>query len=69
MLRALVRPLEWWCSGSRGSGHGGPEASKFVNRHLFPYIHIHKFAREEGGLSADVIKRAFKETEEDFCNM
>ena len=41
MLRALVRPLEWWCLGSRGSGHGGPEASKFVNRHLFPYIHIH----------------------------
>ncbi|KAL6961897.1 [pyruvate dehydrogenase (acetyl-transferring)]-phosphatase [Sarracenia purpurea var. burkii] len=20
-------------------GHGGPEASRFVNRHLFPYIH------------------------------
>lgn len=20
-------------------GHGGPEASRFVNRHLFPYMH------------------------------
>ncbi|KAG2244087.1 hypothetical protein Bca4012_015601 [Brassica carinata] len=115
MLRALVRPLERWCPGSRSSGdallwqselrphaggeysiavvqansrledqsqvftsssatyvgvhdgHGGPEASRFVNRHLFPYIH--KFAKEEGGLSSDVIKRAFKETEEDFCHM
>ncbi|KAF3597787.1 hypothetical protein DY000_02027846 [Brassica cretica] len=115
MLRALVRPLERWCPGSRSSGdnllwqselrphaggeysiavvqansrledqsqvftsssatyvgvhdgHGGPEASRFVNRHLFPYIH--KFAKEEGGISPDVIKRAFKETEEDFCHM
>ncbi|KAH0936053.1 hypothetical protein HID58_013170 [Brassica napus] len=115
MLRALVRPLERWCPGSRSSGdallwqselrphaggeysiavvqansrledqsqvftsssatyvgvhdgHGGPEASRFVNRHLFP--HIHKFAKEEGGISPDVIKRAFKETEEDFCHM
>ncbi|RIA05021.1 hypothetical protein BRARA_K00626 [Brassica rapa] len=115
MLRALVRPLERWCPGSRASGdnllwqselrphaggeysiavvqansrledqsqvftsssatyvgvydgHGGPEASRFVNRHLFP--HIHKFAKEEGGISPDVIKRAFKETEEDFCHM
>ncbi|KAJ0262814.1 protein phosphatase 2C 63 [Hirschfeldia incana] len=115
MLRALVRPLERWCSGSRSSGdallwqselrphaggeysiavvqansrledqsqvftsssatyvgvydgHGGPEASRFVNRHLFPYIH--KFSKEEGGLSADVIRKAFKETEEDFCHM
>ncbi|CAH8329422.1 unnamed protein product [Eruca vesicaria subsp. sativa] len=115
MLRALVRPLERWCSGTKSSGdallwqselrphaggeysiavvqansrledqsqvftsssatyigvhdgHGGPEASRFVNRHLFAYIH--KFAKEEGGLSADVIKKAFKETEEDFCHM
>ncbi|XP_018477144.1 probable protein phosphatase 2C 63 [Raphanus sativus] len=115
MLRALVRPLERWCPGSRSSGdnllwqselrphaggeysiavvqansrledqsqvftsssatyvgvhdgHGGPEASRFVNRHLFPYIH--KFAKEEGGLSVDVIRKAFKETEDDFCHM
>ncbi|KAL5788127.1 hypothetical protein ACOSP7_005076 [Xanthoceras sorbifolium] len=46
-------------------GHGGPEASRFVNRHLFPYLH--KFATEQGGLSADVIKKAFHATEEAFC--
>ncbi|XP_027163047.1 probable protein phosphatase 2C 63 [Coffea eugenioides] len=48
-------------------GHGGPEASRFVNRHLFPYLH--KFASEQGGLSADVIKKAFSATEEDFTQL
>ncbi|XP_073292619.1 probable protein phosphatase 2C 63 [Primulina huaijiensis] len=48
-------------------GHGGPEASRFVNRHLFPYLH--KFATEHGGLSADVIKKAFNATEEDFTRL
>ena len=28
-----------------------------------------EFAKEGGGISPDVIKRAFKETEEDFCHM
>ncbi|TYG75507.1 hypothetical protein ES288_D03G037000v1 [Gossypium darwinii] len=45
-------------------GHGGPEASRFVNKHLFPFLH--KFATEQGGLSADVIKKAFNATEEEF---
>ncbi|XAR52899.1 Phosphoprotein phosphatase [Bertholletia excelsa] len=48
-------------------GHGGPEASRFVNSNLFP--HIHKFAMEQGGLSADVIKKAFSATEEDFLHL
>ncbi|XP_008780893.2 probable protein phosphatase 2C 78 [Phoenix dactylifera] len=48
-------------------GHGGPEASRFVNSHLFPYLH--KFATEQGGLSADVIKKAFDATEEDFLHL
>jgi serine/threonine protein phosphatase PrpC len=48
-------------------GHGGPEASRFVNRHLFPYMH--KFAREHGGLSVDVIKNAYKEKQEELCGM
>ncbi|KAF5731834.1 protein phosphatase 2C 63 [Tripterygium wilfordii] len=48
-------------------GHGGPEASIFVNKHLFPFMH--KFATEQGGLSADVIKNAFKATEEEFYRL
>ncbi|KAK6136932.1 hypothetical protein DH2020_029325 [Rehmannia glutinosa] len=48
-------------------GHGGPEASRFVNRHLFPYLH--KFSTEQGGLSADVIKKAFNATEEEFTRL
>lgn len=48
-------------------GHGGPEASRFVNKHLFPYLH--KFAMEHGGLSAEVIKKAFHATEEEFLRL
>ncbi|XP_043713517.1 probable protein phosphatase 2C 63 [Telopea speciosissima] len=48
-------------------GHGGPEASRFINNHLFP--HLHKFAAEQGGLSADVIKKAFDATEEEFLHL
>ncbi|KAK1414542.1 hypothetical protein QVD17_30288 [Tagetes erecta] len=45
-------------------GHGGPEASRFVNNNLFPFIH--KYATEQGGISADVMKKAFSATEEKF---
>ncbi|PON90583.1 Protein phosphatase [Trema orientale] len=48
-------------------GHGGPEASRFVNKHLFPYLQ--KFSIEQGGLSADVIKKAFSATEEEFLRL
>ncbi|EPS64689.1 hypothetical protein M569_10091, partial [Genlisea aurea] len=48
-------------------GHGGPEASRFVNRHLFPYLQ--KFSKEQGGLSADAIKKAFNAAEEDFTHL
>ncbi|XP_022725469.1 probable protein phosphatase 2C 63 [Durio zibethinus] len=48
-------------------GHGGPEASRFVNKHLFPFIQ--KFVLEQGGLSADVIKKAFNATEEEFLHL
>ncbi|GMJ00590.1 Arabidopsis Pp2c clade D 5 [Hibiscus trionum] len=48
-------------------GHGGPEASIFVNKHLFPFLH--RFATEQGGLSADVIKKAFNATEEEFLHL
>ncbi|KAL5561344.1 hypothetical protein UlMin_031091 [Ulmus minor] len=48
-------------------GHGGPEASRFVNRHLFSFFQ--KFATELGGISAEVIKKAFSATEEEFLRL
>ncbi|MED6187080.1 hypothetical protein PIB30_072950 [Stylosanthes scabra] len=47
-------------------GHGGPEASRFVTNHLFSFIHM--FSAEEGGLSEQVIKKAFSATEEEFLH-
>ncbi|XP_062101856.1 probable protein phosphatase 2C 63 [Humulus lupulus] len=48
-------------------GHGGPEASRFITNHLFPYLQ--KFSTEQGGLSVDVIKKAFDATEEEFLHL
>ncbi|OAY81464.1 probable protein phosphatase 2C 78 [Ananas comosus] len=48
-------------------GHGGPEASRFVSSRLFP--HLDRLASEQGGLSADVIKKAFDATEEEFLHL
>ncbi|RRT64950.1 hypothetical protein BHE74_00039938 [Ensete ventricosum] len=45
-------------------GHGGPEASRFISNRLFS--HLDRFASEQGGLSSEVIKRAFDATEEEF---
>lgn len=48
-------------------GHGGPEASRFANTRLFS--HLHKFASEQGGLSAEVLRKAFAATEEEFLHL
>ncbi|WRX10009.1 PPM-type phosphatase-like domain - like 5 [Theobroma cacao] len=48
-------------------GHGGPEASRFITHHLFPFLH--KFASEHGGVSAEVIRKAFEATEEEFLRL
>ncbi|XP_059458167.1 probable protein phosphatase 2C 63 [Corylus avellana] len=48
-------------------GHGGPEAARFITHHLLPFLH--KFATEQGGLSEDVIKKAFDATEEGFLHL
>ncbi|XP_027361617.1 probable protein phosphatase 2C 63 [Abrus precatorius] len=48
-------------------GHGGPEASRFITNHLFNFLS--KFATEEGGLSEEVIKKAFEATEEAFLRL
>ncbi|KAG8651255.1 hypothetical protein MANES_07G105800v8 [Manihot esculenta] len=48
-------------------GHGGPEAARFVNQHLFE--NIKKFTSETHGMSADVINKAFLATEEAFLSL
>uniref|UniRef100_A0A1D1XK88 protein-serine/threonine phosphatase n=1 Tax=Anthurium amnicola TaxID=1678845 RepID=A0A1D1XK88_9ARAE len=48
-------------------GHGGPEASRFINNRLFPYLN--RFAGELGGMSEDVIRKAFNATEEEFLHL
>ncbi|XP_052148672.1 probable protein phosphatase 2C 29 [Oryza glaberrima] len=45
-------------------GHGGPEAARFVNKRLFSLIQ--EFAAQSGGISAEVLEKAFGETEEEF---
>ncbi|KAH6805934.1 Protein phosphatase 2C family protein [Perilla frutescens var. frutescens] len=45
-------------------GHGGPETSRFVNQTLF--TNLKKFGSENQDISADVIKKAFLATEEEF---
>lgn len=48
-------------------GHGGPQASRFINDNLFPQLQ--KLALEEGGLSEDVIRKAFDAIEEGFLRL
>uniref|UniRef100_A0ACD5Y6D1 Uncharacterized protein n=1 Tax=Avena sativa TaxID=4498 RepID=A0ACD5Y6D1_AVESA len=48
-------------------GHGGPETSRFLSSRLFP--HLHKFSSEQGGMSTDAIKKAFRATEEEFLHI
>ncbi|XP_059631111.1 probable protein phosphatase 2C 63 [Cornus florida] len=48
-------------------GHGGPDTSKFLSHHLFP--HLNKLVSDRGGLSEDVIKKAFDDTEQEFLHL
>ncbi|CAL9044430.1 probable protein phosphatase 2C 60 [Musa acuminata AAA Group] len=48
-------------------GHGGPETSRYINDHLFH--HLKRFASEQQSISADVIRKAFKATEEGFLSL
>lgn len=49
-------------------GHGGPEASRFINERLFK--HIKKFTSEnQGFMSSDVINKSFLATEEEFLGL
>lgn len=65
-------PLSFLDSGPYGTfvgvydGHGGPETSRFVNGNLF--FNLKKFATEHQEISANVIKKAFLATEEEFLS-
>lgn len=48
-------------------GHGGPETARYINEHLFQ--HLRRFASEQQGMSADVIRKAFLATEEGFLSV
>lgn len=48
-------------------GHGGPETSRFVNERLFP--NLKKYITEHKETTANVIKKAFLETEEEFISL
>ncbi|KAL3649766.1 putative protein phosphatase 2C 48 [Castilleja foliolosa] len=45
-------------------GHGGPEASRFINGRLFE--NIKKFTSDDQEMSSDVIKNAYLATEDEF---
>eukprot|EP00252_Welwitschia_mirabilis_P010171 TRINITY_DN23340_c1_g1_i2.p1 TRINITY_DN23340_c1_g1~~TRINITY_DN23340_c1_g1_i2.p1 ORF type:complete len:327 (+),score=46.38 TRINITY_DN23340_c1_g1_i2:902-1882(+) len=45
-------------------GHGGPEAAHFIRDHLF--LHLMRFARDEGRMTDEVLRRAFIATEDEF---
>ncbi|KAI8015339.1 putative protein phosphatase 2C 38 [Camellia lanceoleosa] len=66
-------PLSLLDSGPRGTfigvydGHGGPETSRFINEKMF--LNLKKFVAEHKEMSANVIKKAFLETEEEFLSL
>uniref|UniRef100_A0A5B6ZUD0 protein-serine/threonine phosphatase n=1 Tax=Davidia involucrata TaxID=16924 RepID=A0A5B6ZUD0_DAVIN len=66
-------PMSSLESGPQGTfvgiydGHGGAEASRFVNDRLFD--NVKKFTSENHGMSADVINKAFLTTEEEFLSL
>ncbi|KAG0457594.1 hypothetical protein HPP92_022751 [Vanilla planifolia] len=66
-------PLSLLDSGPHGTfvgiydGHGGPEASRYINDHLFQ--HLKRFASEQHSISVEVIRKAYQATEEGFFSL
>ncbi|XP_010260120.1 PREDICTED: probable protein phosphatase 2C 38 isoform X2 [Nelumbo nucifera] len=66
-------PLSSIDSGPQGTfvgiydGHGGPETSRFINDRLFN--NLKNFASDSRSISADVIRKAFSATEEEFLSL
>ncbi|KAB2608104.1 protein phosphatase 2C 68 [Pyrus ussuriensis x Pyrus communis] len=48
-------------------GHGGPDASRFINDHLF--LNLMRHAREKGTISEDILRSAFSSTEDGFLTL
>ncbi|CAA2991596.1 probable phosphatase 2C 60 [Olea europaea subsp. europaea] len=48
-------------------GHGGPEASRFVNDNLFQHLRV--FTSEHQTMSPEVIRKAFQATENGFFSI
>ncbi|KAJ3692827.1 hypothetical protein LUZ60_011922 [Juncus effusus] len=48
-------------------GHGGPEAARYVNDHLFR--NLKRFTTEQNSVSSESIKKAFHATEEGFLSL
>ncbi|KAJ1423270.1 hypothetical protein SESBI_12476 [Sesbania bispinosa] len=48
-------------------GHGGPEASRFINDHLFH--NLMRVAQENGSISEDIIRNAVSATEDGFLTL
>ncbi|XP_076960769.1 putative protein phosphatase 2C 38 isoform X1 [Bidens hawaiensis] len=48
-------------------GHGGPEASRFVNENLFS--NLKNFVSQDEQMSADVIRKSFLKTEDEFISL
>lgn len=48
-------------------GHGGFDASRFINARLFHYFH--RFCTEQKNVSADIIREAFVATEKEFLRL
>ncbi|XP_065856470.1 probable protein phosphatase 2C 38 [Euphorbia lathyris] len=66
-------PLSFSDFGPQGTfigvydGHGGPEASRFINQNLFP--NFKAMVSEHQEVSENVINKAFSVTEEDFLSL
>lgn len=48
-------------------GHGGPETARYINDHMFN--HLRGFASEQKCMSVEVIRKAFRATEEGFLSV
>ncbi|KHN02618.1 Hypothetical protein glysoja_041050 [Glycine soja] len=68
-ITARSRPAPMPSSSVVGvyDGHGGAEASRFINDHLF--LNLMRVAQENGSISEDIIRNAVSATEDGFLTL